>query len=156
MADDGNIDAEEEPRESQSLVHKDSELAMDEAKEVKKIDLPTSSKTAPAKKNADDVCNNMLDKVMSYLQGELTVTCEDYKLLETLNNLTIAKYKDMSDKTKEVTGNLESINEKYMALQPYLQQIDQLEDGVQKLETAAYKLDAYSKQLELKFKKMQK
>ena len=32
-------------------------------------------------------------------------------------------------------------------LQPYLQQIDQLEDGVQKLEAAAYKLDSYSKQL---------
>ncbi len=33
------------------------------------------------------------------------------------------------------------------ALQPYLDQIDQLEEGVQKLEASAYKLDALSKQL---------
>lgn len=33
------------------------------------------------------------------------------------------------------------------ALQPFLQQIDHLEEGVQKLEAAAYQLDTYSKQL---------
>lgn len=33
------------------------------------------------------------------------------------------------------------------ALQPFLEQIDHLEEGVQKLETAAYQLDDYSKQL---------
>lgn len=37
-----------------------------------------------------------------------------------------------------------------------LQQIDQIEDGVLKLEQAAYKLDAYSKRLEAKFKSLEK
>lgn len=37
-----------------------------------------------------------------------------------------------------------------------LQQVDQIEDGVVKLEQAAYKLDAYSKRLESKFKGLEK
>lgn len=42
------------------------------------------------------------------------------------------------------------------SLQPYLDQIDQIEDSVTKLEQAAYKLDAYSKRLEAKFKSLEK
>lgn len=42
------------------------------------------------------------------------------------------------------------------SLQPYLQQIDQIDDSVAKLEQAAYKLDAYSKRLEAKFKHLEK
>lgn len=41
-------------------------------------------------------------------------------------------------------------------LQPYLDQIEQIEDSVVKLEQAAYKLDAYSKRLEAKFKSLEK
>lgn len=43
-----------------------------------------------------------------------------------------------------------------MSLQPYLDQIDQIESSVNKLEQAAYKLDAYSKRLEAKFKSLEK
>lgn len=39
---------------------------------------------------------------------------------------------------------------------PYLEQIDQIEDSVIKLEQAAYKLDAYTKRLEAKFKSLEK
>lgn len=42
------------------------------------------------------------------------------------------------------------------AILPLLQQIDQIEDSVSKLELAAYKLDAYSKRLEAKFKNLEK
>lgn len=42
------------------------------------------------------------------------------------------------------------------SLLPYLQQIDQIEDSVVKLEQAAYKLDIYSKRLEAKFKSLEK
>lgn len=41
-------------------------------------------------------------------------------------------------------------------LQPYLEQIDQIEDSVTKLEQAAYKLDAYSKRLEARLKNLEK
>lgn len=54
-----------------------------------------------------------------------------------------------------VRRSLKELNEKYNALQPYLEQIDQIQDSVVKLEAAAYKLDAYSKRLESKFKALQ-
>ena len=37
-------------------------------------------------------------------------------------------------------------------LQVYLEQIDQIEDNISKLEHAAYKLDAYTVRLENKYK----
>lgn len=42
------------------------------------------------------------------------------------------------------------------SLLPFLEQIDQIEDSVIKLEQAAYKLDAYTKRLEAKFKNLEK
>ena len=41
-------------------------------------------------------------------------------------------------------------------LQPYLDQINIIEEQVAALEQAAYKLDAYSKKLEAKYKKPEK
>ncbi|XP_073858554.1 biogenesis of lysosome-related organelles complex 1 subunit 2 isoform X3 [Macaca fascicularis] len=41
-------------------------------------------------------------------------------------------------------------------LQPYLDQINVIEEQVAALEQAAYKLDAYSKKLEAKYKKLEK
>ena len=41
-------------------------------------------------------------------------------------------------------------------LQGYLDQIDQIEDSICKLEHAAYKLDAYTVRLENKFKSLER
>ena len=43
-----------------------------------------------------------------------------------------------------------------MSLQPYCDQIDQVEASVSALEQTAYRLDAYCKQLETKFKEVEK
>lgn len=118
----------------------------------------------------------MFSKTSEYLYGELTSTLDDYRLLENMNRATITKYSDMkqiagnvsksmvelNEKCKEIK-NQSSINCKYYvfgildsAILPLLQQIDQIEDSVVKLELAAYKLDAYSKRLESKFKNLEK
>ena len=81
---------------------------------------------------------------------------EDYALLEQMNRATKAKYADLQQITGSVDRSLDELNSKYMGLQPYLEQIDQIEDSVTKLETAAYKLDAYAKRLEDKFKTLEK
>ena len=39
-------------------------------------------------------------------------TSEDYRLLETLNKMTISKYQDMSDISKKLTQNMEALNDK--------------------------------------------
>lgn len=91
-----------------------------------------------------------------FFQGELSSVLEDYSLLEQMNKATITKYADMRQIGGSVSRALKDLNEKYLALQPYLEQIDQIEDSVTKLEAAAYKLDAYSKRLETKFKSLEK
>ena len=100
-----------------------------------------------------------------------------------MNKATISKYSDMKQITGNVAKSLEVLNEKCQcpvciffhflpqnpttercscllpsdaSLQPYLQELNQIEESVTKLEQAAYKLDAYSKKLEAKLKSLEK
>jgi len=116
---------------------------VDLSKEVEAISVETS-------------CQDMVEKVADFLNGEFTATSEDYKLLGELNKLTISKYEEMSTSTNKLINSMEEINEKYKKLETYLTQIDLLEESVLKLEQTAYKLDTYSKQLETKFRTMDK
>lgn len=104
----------------------------------------------------EESCDHMIEKIADYLNGELAATSADYKLLETLNKMSIEKYQDMCQTTDSLKGSMEHINERYKLLAPYLKQIDLLEESVLKLEQTAYKLDNYSKQLEVKFKNMER
>ncbi|XP_023674727.1 biogenesis of lysosome-related organelles complex 1 subunit 2 [Paramormyrops kingsleyae] len=112
--------------------------------------------TEPADPDINELCKDMFYKMAIFLQGELTATCEDYKLLENMNKLTSLKYMEMKDISINISRNLQDLNQKYASLQPYLDQINQIEEQVTALEQAAYKLDAYSKKLEAKFKKLEK
>nr|XP_029542206.1 biogenesis of lysosome-related organelles complex 1 subunit 2-like [Oncorhynchus nerka] len=104
----------------------------------------------------NELCTDMFDKMAVFLQGELIGTCEDYRLLENMNKLTSLKYMEMKDISINISRNLQDLNLKYASLQPYLDQINQIEEQVSSLEQAAYKLDTYSKKLEAKFKKLEK
>ncbi|XP_054264713.1 biogenesis of lysosome-related organelles complex 1 subunit 2 [Macrosteles quadrilineatus] len=110
----------------------------------------------PHDPNLSRLATTMFQKTADYLLGELTVTQEDYKLLEAMNQATVTKYSDMRQIACNVGRTMSELNDKYKSLQPYLDQIDQIEDSVTKLEQAAFKLDAYSKRLEAKFKSLEK
>ncbi|XP_007080229.2 biogenesis of lysosome-related organelles complex 1 subunit 2 [Panthera tigris] len=110
----------------------------------------------PAEADITELCRDMFSKMATYLTGELTATSEDYKLLENMNKLTSLKYLEMKDIAINISRNLKDLNEKYAGLQPYLDQINVIEEQVAALEQAAYKLDAYSKKLEAKYKKLEK
>lgn len=110
----------------------------------------------PAEPDINELCSDMFEKMAVFLQGELTATCEDYRLLENMNKLTSLKYMEMKDISINISRNLQDLNNKYASLQPYLDQINQIEEQVSALEQAAYKLDAYSKKLEARFKKLEK
>ncbi|XP_061315296.1 biogenesis of lysosome-related organelles complex 1 subunit 2 isoform X2 [Pezoporus flaviventris] len=101
----------------------------------------------PAEADINELCKDMFNKMATYLTGELTATSEDYKLLENMNKLTSLKYLEMKDIAINISRNLKDLNKKYAALQPYLEQINLIEEQVAALEQAAYKLDAYSKKL---------
>ncbi|KAM3913628.1 biogenesis of lysosome-related organelles complex 1 subunit 2 isoform 1-T6 [Leptodactylus fuscus] len=110
----------------------------------------------PPEADINELCRDMFSKMSCYLTGELIATSEDYKLLENMNKLTCLKYMEMKDIAGNISRNLKDLNKKYASLQPYLEQINQIEEQVAALENAAYKLDAYSKRLEAKFKKLEK
>uniref|UniRef100_A0A8C9EGR7 Biogenesis of lysosomal organelles complex 1 subunit 2 n=5 Tax=Aves TaxID=8782 RepID=A0A8C9EGR7_PAVCR len=108
----------------------------------------------PAEADINELCKDMFSKMATYLTGELTATSEDYKLLENMNKLTSLKYLEMKDIAINISRNLKDLNQKYAALQPYLEQINLIEEQVAALEQAAYKLDAYSKKLDEQYSKL--
>lgn len=110
----------------------------------------------PHDPNLSRLANMMFEKTGEYLQEELTSTHADYQLLERLNKETITKYTELKIISSNVVQSLDSLNEKYQKLQPILNNINQIDDSVSKLEQAAYKLAAYSKRLEAKFKDLEK
>ncbi|XP_027692454.1 biogenesis of lysosome-related organelles complex 1 subunit 2-like [Vombatus ursinus] len=110
--------------------------------------------TEPTKVDVTGLCQDMFSKMATYLTGKLTATSEDYKLLENMNKLTSLKYPEMKDTAVNISRNLKDSNQKSAALQPYLDQITLTEEQVAALQQAAYKLDAYSKKLEAKYKKL--
>ena len=119
--------------------------------------LQAPSSNSPSKK--DDLhalCADMFSKIGLYMNSEIDVTVEDYKLLEKMNLAAIEKYEHMHQMAKTTGDNLHSLNQKIVDIQPYLDQIESIEASVLALEQAAYKLDAYSKRLEDRFKKIQR
>lgn len=110
----------------------------------------------PHDPNLSRLANTMFQKTGEYLQEELTATHADYRLLERLNKESIAKYTELKTISSSAAQSLDSLNEKYKKLQPILDNINEIDDSVTKLEQAAYKLAAYSKRLEAKFKDIEK
>ena len=91
-----------------------------------------------------------------WISAELESTTEDYKLIEQMNRVTATKYSDMEQITANIAKGMTQLNVGYAQLQPYLEQIDHIDESVGRLEAAAFKLDAYSKRLESKFKSLEK
>lgn len=111
---------------------------------------------AQSSKQLNELAATMFEKTGQYIQSELSATLDDYRLTEEMNKATVAKYSDMQQIAGSVTKALKDLNGKCECLKPYLDQIDEVEDSVAKLEQVAYKLDAYSKRLEVKFKALEK
>uniref|UniRef100_A0A0A9YCA1 Biogenesis of lysosome-related organelles complex 1 subunit 2 n=1 Tax=Lygus hesperus TaxID=30085 RepID=A0A0A9YCA1_LYGHE len=139
-------------------VNSDDGGVTDSPKRGPTLSTSTSSFEAldPHDPNLSKLATAMFEKTSDYLIGELTLTQEDYKLLEAMNNSTVTKYSDMKQIAANIGKSLHELNSKYESLRPMLEQIDQIEDSVNKLEQAAYKLDNYSKRLEAKFKALEK
>ena len=70
--------------------------------------------------------------------------------------VTASKYSDMQQITGNIAKGVNQLDNKYQELQPYLDQIDQIDESVERLFQAAVKLDSYSRRLENKYKELEK
>ncbi|XP_036598085.1 biogenesis of lysosome-related organelles complex 1 subunit 2-like [Trichosurus vulpecula] len=84
--------------------------------------------TEPSKVDITGLCQDMLSKMALYL----TVI------------------------TVNISRNLKDFNQKYTALQPYLDHITLIDNQVAALKQAAYNMDAYLKKPEAKYKKLER
>ncbi|KAK0082438.1 hypothetical protein PV325_010391 [Microctonus aethiopoides] len=141
-----------------SQAENDEDLRHQSSKRATTLSSSTSSFEAldPHDPNLSRLANAMFQKTGEYLQKELTGTHADYRLLERLNKEAIAKYAELKTISSNVSRSLDAVNQKYKKLQPILENINQIDDSVNKLEQAAYKLATYSERLEAKFKDIQK
>lgn len=65
----------------------------------------------PHDPNLSRLATSMFSKTADYLNGELTSTLEDYKLLENMNRITITKYTDMKHVTSSISKSIGELNE---------------------------------------------
>ena len=124
--------------------------------EEKKIDTTNDDVPCQNKDDLQILCNDMFSKIAIYINGEVDSTIEDYKLIEKMNIAAMGKYDSMYEMAKATGDHLHTLNQKFEDLQPYLDQIETIERNVSLLEQTAYKLDAYSKRLEERFKRLDK
>lgn len=125
----------------------------------------------PHDPNLSKLGTKMFRKTEEYITNELQAPLEDYQLLENMNRATIAKYSDMRQISQNLSVSTSELSQKFQDLvsitrivsnyvfinlcslqKPLMQQIDEISDTVDKLEAAAYKLDAYSIALENRVK----
>ncbi|XP_003389556.1 PREDICTED: biogenesis of lysosome-related organelles complex 1 subunit 2-like [Amphimedon queenslandica] len=115
-----------------------------------------TKKNDEKKEKTRELTRDMFDKVADYVNGELAMTCEEYDLLLRLNQVTIAKYNDMTTIASGLADVSQRLNDKFVSLQQYCDQIDQVDTRVAELEQTAYRLDSYAKQLEARFKALER
>eukprot|EP01115_Flamella_aegyptia_P000864 TRINITY_DN112943_c0_g1_i1.p1 TRINITY_DN112943_c0_g1~~TRINITY_DN112943_c0_g1_i1.p1 ORF type:complete len:134 (+),score=24.47 TRINITY_DN112943_c0_g1_i1:98-499(+) len=104
------------------------------------------------KSQLEDLTDKMFTNLSDYLTSELRLSSQDYELLEKMNLQTANKYKNMADTTSHLITFMDDLKQKYENFQPYLERIDQIEQGIETLENTVLQLDAYSKKLEQQFK----
>ncbi|EGG18344.1 biogenesis of lysosome-related organelles complex-1 [Cavenderia fasciculata] len=110
----------------------------------------------PVQQDLQASTTEMFTKVSKYLSGELATTLADYNLLVQMNNVTSAKYHDMTEITKGLTLYMNDLKIQYEQFQPYIEKINDLDKNVTDLEKTVQVIDEYTKRLENKFKNIDK
>mmetsp|Transcript_3163 Transcript_3163/g.4627 ORF Transcript_3163/g.4627 Transcript_3163/m.4627 type:complete len:129 (+) Transcript_3163:103-489(+) len=90
----------------------------------------------------------LFDHIVAAMQGEATLTNEDYQLLTKMNKITAEKYSRMANTAEDLVNTMQGVQTTYQKLAPYIQKIDTIENGVSELEASVYQLDVYTNKLE--------
>ncbi|KAJ1953742.1 biogenesis of lysosome- organelles complex 1 subunit 2 [Linderina pennispora] len=119
----------------------------------------SASSTSSAPASADPIQNASKKAFHSsalYLQSELEASGNDLSLLEKLNDAAISKYEGVSRQTQDMLVHGYKIKQTYKEMEMQLAEIDDLVASIDSLEQMAQELDAYSLQLETRFKNLLK
>uniref|UniRef100_A0A2H8TNB8 Biogenesis of lysosome-related organelles complex 1 subunit 2 n=1 Tax=Melanaphis sacchari TaxID=742174 RepID=A0A2H8TNB8_9HEMI len=74
----------------------------------------------PHDPNLSLLSTKMFEKTSEYLMGELNITEEDYKLLETMNKVTMQKYASYRQIASDVGKQIIELNEKCNAYKIFI------------------------------------
>lgn len=108
----------------------------------------------PHDPNLSRIATKMFENISSFIQSEFEGSTDDYSLLEAMNNGTRTKYEDIQHIISCLNASTTEMNSKLEALVPLLQQIDEIDETVNKLESSALKLNGYSIELEKKLQRI--
>lgn len=108
----------------------------------------------PHDPNLSRIATKMFENISSFIQSEFEGSTDDYNLLEAMNKGTRTKYEDIQHIISCLNASTTEMNSKLEALVPLLQQIDEIDETVNKLESSALKLNGYSIELEKKLQRI--
>jgi biogenesis of lysosome-related organelles complex 1 subunit 2 len=120
--------------------------------EASTINKPSAD--GPTSADLRSLSASAVDAVAAYLRTDLESTLDDYALLENMNRAASAKYVAMKDSAKQVESSFRVLNEREQQLAVHFLELQRIEHTLQSIEDVAYRLDAYSKRLETKFKQL--
>lgn len=108
----------------------------------------------PKEQDVQAAAERMFGSISEYLQAELKASGNEYDTLLAMNQTVADQYLDMAETGSNMVKFVEALQAKYEELQPCLDQIDEIDVSVTALEQAVGMMDAYTKRLEAKFKKL--
>lgn len=108
----------------------------------------------PHDPNLSRIATKMFENISAFIQEEFQGSAEDYTLLKQMNETTCSKYQDIQHIISCLNASSLEMNNKLEHLEPLLQQIDSIDECVNKLESSALQLDAYSMELERKLQRI--
>lgn len=105
----------------------------------------------------ETVQNNeeLVKKVSEYIQAEVEVSIKDYDFIKKLNETATQSFRDYTKIAEKIGKNVDRINKNQEAreqLNKLTEAIDNIDTKVTALETMAFKIDSYSRRLEIAFK----
>ncbi|KFD54356.1 hypothetical protein M514_04699 [Trichuris suis] len=124
-----------------------------ESEQAPSVSKPTGSER---KERLTEVAENLVRKSTDYLKEQFDAATADYTLLQRMNLATANRYVQMRETVAGVNVTLETLNSLEDGLKPYIESIKELNEISARLEQAAYALDNYVKELNARFKMMQK
>ncbi|CAG8683137.1 23941_t:CDS:2 [Dentiscutata erythropus] len=141
------MSSEKESVQSEITLGRQSSPSVNEGTSVNEGSPSVSEGLNKNNQDINKLTEEMFLKVADYLKGEILATTEDYKLLETMNQVTRDRYQEMSKMAQNLVVEMANFQRIYTSFEPYIQQIDEICEQVDFLEKVANELDEYSKEL---------